>query len=272
MFTTLVGQEFRSHGRTCLVIVGLDSLTGLLLTGLGMLPVPVLGQFCAVLALVVLLAMPAILLVYLGLAYWQTMYGQRGYFTFALPVRGRQIFAAKLTHAGIWTLACFVLVPAMLLLSGWLHYLPADGTIGEVLDELLWEPIDLIGKGFFWAGVGAMIVSTLCLVVECAAVMSIGARSRWNRLGIGAPVIGFVLLEVVSQVLSVVGTLFIPVGVDMAERRIVLGDMATPLLEAIRTNGEPTVMGIGSMAMPLLLAAVLAVWAVDSIEHHTSLR
>ena len=271
MFTTLLGQEFRSHGRTCLVVVGLDVLTGLLLTGFGMLPVPILGQSCATLAMITFGALPVLVLCYLGFAYWQTMYGRRGYFTFALPVRGRQIFAAKLTHAGIWTLACFVVVPAMLFLRAWLLGLPGGGTAGDVLDTVR-GLIEITGARFFWAGVAIMIFSTLCLVVECAAVMSIGARSRWNRLGFGAPVIGLVLLELVNQVLSVLSTFLVPVGVDLVERRIVHGDMATPLLEAIRTNGDPTVIGIGSMFMPFLLAVVLAVWAVDSIEHHTSLR
>ena len=126
--------------------------------------------------------------------------------------------------------------------------------------------------------VGALaLVSALCIVIECAGVMSVGARSRWAHLGIGAPIIGLVLLEVVSQALSLVLMLVVPVGLRLdgpegGGMRLVVGDMATPLLDAIRGGTDPTTVGLGSALLGPLLATVLAIWAVNSIEHHTSLR
>ena len=48
--------------------------------------------------------------------------------------------------------------------------------------------------------------------------------------------------------------------------------MATPLVDAIRGGADQTTVGLGSVLVGPLLAIVLAIWAVDSIEHHTSLR
>ncbi|WP_455130446.1 hypothetical protein [Propionibacterium acidifaciens] len=276
MYATLVGQEFRSHGRACAVITGLDLLTGLLLTGLGMLPVPVLGELCARLGLLVLGALPVIVLVYLAVVYWQTMYGQRGYFTFSLPVRGRVVFWAKVTHGSCWLLMSSAVMIIALALHVWLLSIPEGKRLGDLVDVLRGY-YDAIDARFLWAMVALALVSALCIVIECAGVMSVGARSHWARLGIGAPIIGFVLLEVVSQALSLVLMLVVPVGLRLdgpegGGMRLVVGDMATPLLDAIRGGIDPTTVGLGSALLGPLLATVLAIWAVNSIEHHTSLR
>lgn len=276
MYATLVGQEFRSHGRACAVITGLDLLTGLLLTGLGMLPVPVLGELCARLGLLVLGALPVIVLVYLAVVYWQTMYGQRGYFTFSLPVRGRVVFWAKVTHGSCWLLMSSVVMIIALALHVWLLSIPEGKRLGDLVDVLRGY-YDAIDARFLWAMVALALVSALCIVIECAGVMSVGARSRWAHLGIGAPIIGLVLLEVVSQALSLVLMLVVPVGLRLdgpegGGMRLVVGDMATPLLDAIRGGTDPTTVGLGSALLGPLLATVLAIWAVNSIEHHTSLR
>lgn len=276
MYATLVGQEFRSHGRACAVITGLDLLTGLLLTGLGMLPVPVLGELCARLGLLVLGALPVIVLVYLAVVYWQTMYGQRGYFTFSLPVRGRVVFWAKVTHGSCWLLMSSAVMIIALALHVWLLSIPEGKRLGDLVDVLRGY-YDAIDARFLWAMVALALVSALCIVIECAGVMSVGARSRWAHLGIGAPIIGLVLLEVVSQALSLVLMLVVPVGLRLdgpegGGMRLVVGDMATPLLDAIRGGTDPTTVGLGSALLGPLLATVLAIWAVNSIEHHTSHR
>lgn len=276
MYATLVGQEFRSHGRACAVITGLDLLTGLLLTGLGMLPVPVLGELCARLGLLVLGALPVIVLVYLAVVYWQTMYGQRGYFTFSLPVRGRVVFWAKVTRGSCWLLMSSAVKIIALALHVWLLSIPEGKRLGDLVDVLRGY-YDAIDARFLWAMVALALVSALCIVIECAGVMSVGARSRWAHLGIGAPIIGLVLLEVVSQALSLVLMLVVPVGLRLdgpegGGMRLVVGDMATPLLDAIRGGTDPTTVGLGSALLGPLLATVLAIWAVNSIEHHTSLR
>ena len=271
MYATLVGQEFRSHGRACAVIAGLDLLTGLLLTGLGMLPVPVLGTLCARLGLLVLGVMPVVVLVYLAVVYWQTMYGQRGYLTFSLPVRGRVVFWAKVTHGVCWLLVSSAVMTIALALHVWLLSIPEGARLGDLVDVLRGY-CDAIGARLLWTMVVVALVSALC-----AGIMSVGARSRWAHLGIGAPIIGLVLLEVVSQALSLVLMLVVPVGLRLdgpegGGMRLVVGDMATPLLDAIRGGTDPTTVGLGSALLGPLLATVLAIWAVNSIEHHTSLR
>ncbi|WP_316670306.1 hypothetical protein [uncultured Propionibacterium sp.] len=271
MFTTLVGQEFRSHGRGCLAIIGLGVLTGLLFTGLGMLPVPILGAFSAQLAMLVFGALPVVVLVYLGVAYWRTMYGRRGYLTFALPVRGRTIFAAKLVHGCIWAGICAAVAVLGLVFRAWMITVPGGGSLGDLLDRIS-EYSRAIGARMFWGLIVLSVVSAICTIVECAAVLSIGAQSRWNHLGFGAPVIGFVLLEVVNQVLAVIAMFVIPIGVDLSDQRIVVQNVAAPLLDAIRADAEPGVIGIGSVFVGPVLAVLLGWWAVRAIERHTSLR
>lgn len=271
MFTTLVSQEFRSLGRSCAVIIGLDLLTGFILTGVGMLPVPFLSTFCARFALFVFLALPLAVLLLLGVNYWRTMYGRRGYLTLALPVRGRVIFWAKLTHAAIWSLVSSTLMLAALFMSAWLLRIAEGGGLGDIVDELR-HYYDAVGAGLVWGGLAVLIIQLLCTLIELASLMSVGARSRWSSLGFGAPVIGYVILQVVGQVLSLLLMVTVPVGLREGDGRIVLGEVTTPLLNALRDGTEVTTIGLGSLLAGPILATVLAIWAVNSIEHHTSLR
>ena len=48
--------------------------------------------------------------------------------------------------------------------------------------------------------------------------------------------------------------------------------MLPQFIEAIRTNQEPQLVGIGSPVAALILVAILVWWAVRAIERHTCLR
>ena len=101
--------------------------------------------------------------------------------------------------------------------------------------------------------------------------MTIGAEGRFNHLGFGAPIIGFVLVYVVDQILSMVSTFFIPLSVT-THGHFSTEIMWTSYRATMGTDGQPNVIGIGSYIIVPLFALFLAVWASRSIEKRTSLR
>ena len=115
------------------------------------------------------------------------------------------------------------------------------------------------------------VLVSLSWLVQGSAVMSIGAEGRFNHMGFGAPIIGFVLLYIVNQVLSTVGTFFLPLSVT-TDGHFSTEIMWTSYRATMGTEGHPNVIGIGSYVLVPLFALAMGLWASRSIEKHTSLR
>ena len=255
MFRTLFAEEARTQLSRNAAVMGICSVVLLGFLGLWWLlarvgPLAVLMQMAS---MAVIIAMPAIVLVQIAVEYWQSMYGQRGYLTMTVPVRGRVLFTAKALYA------C-----AMALVAGALDLAGAP----------LRDALTVGGSGpalatFF---IVSSLVGLLTVIVEIGAVMSIGAQGRFNHLDIGAPLIGIVLLYVGNQVLALASTLLLPVSLDITTGDVVARMMLSQFLETFRTGVQPTVIGMGSVVVGPLLAGVLAWWAVRAIERHTCLR
>ena len=275
MFRTLFAEEARTQLSRNAAVMGICSVVLLGFLGLWWLlarvgPLAVLMQMAS---MAVIIAMPAIVLVQIAVEYWQSMYGQRGYLTMTVPVRGRVLFTAKALYA-----CAMALVAGALDLAGlvaWFAVLAhATGTtLGEVLAPLR-DALTVGGPGpalatFF---IVSSLVGLLTVIVEIGAVMSIGAQGRFNHLDIGAPLIGIVLLYVGNQVLALASTLLLPVSLDITTGDVVARMMLSQFLETFRTGVQPTVIGMGSVVVGPLLAGVLVWWAVRAIERHTCLR
>ena len=202
--------------------------------------------------------------------YWKTLYGQRGYFTMSLPVSGATIFWAKITRMVIECLLALALaVGGILAVAS-----AAAWSDGISLAEYTAGPRSVVA-GMPTSTVVLMIAAQLILamswLVQGSAVMSIGAEGRFNHMGFGAPIIGFVLVYIVNQVLSTVGTFFLPLSVT-TDGHFSTEIMWTSYLATMGTEGHPNVIGIGSYVLVPLFALILGVWASRSIEKHTSLR
>ena len=202
--------------------------------------------------------------------YWKTLYGQRGYFTMSLPVSGATIFWAKITRMVIECLLALALaVGGILAVAS-----AAAWSDGISLAEYTAGPRSVVA-GMPTSTVVLMIAAQLILamswLVQGSAVMSIGAEGRFNHMGFGAPIIGFVLVYIVNQVLSTVGTFFLPLSVT-TDGHFSTEIMWTSYLATMGAEGHPNVIGIGSYVLVPLFALILGVWASRSIEKHTSLR
>ena len=270
MFTTLLAYEIRSRYRADARSFGAFIAVIAIAVGIVAAGLPGISGSTAVLAYALCALTPAACAIAALADYWKTLYGQRGYFTMSLPVSGKVIFWAKNTRIAIECLLALAL---------------AVGGIIAVASAAAWS--DGISLAEYTAGprsvVAGMPTSTVVIMivvqvlvslswlVQGSAVMSIGAEGRFNHMGFGAPIIGFVLLYIVNQVLSTVGTFFLPLSVT-TDGHFSTEIMWTSYLATMGTEGHPNVIGIGSYVLVPLFALVMGLWASRSIEKHTSLR
>ena len=255
-------MDARSFGAFCVVVA---IASGIVAAG-----VPGLSSFTAILAYVLCALAPAACAIAAMADYWKTLYGQRGYFTMSLPISGRVIFWAKITRIAIECLLAIALaVGGIVVVAS-----AAAWSEGMSLADYTAVPRSFI-SGFptrtVVVMVSAQVILSMSWIVQGCAVMSIGAQGRFNHLGFGAPIIGFVLVYAVDQMLSMVSVLFIPLSVT-TDGNFSTEIMWTSFLVAMRTDGQPNVIGIASYIIVPLFALFLAAWASRSIERHTSLR
>ena len=270
MFTKLLAYEIRSRYRTDVRSFGAFIAVIAVAAGIVAAGLPGISGSTAVLAYALCALTPVACAIAAMADYWKTLYGQRGYFTMSLPVSGKVIFWAKNTRIAIECLLALAL---------------AVGGIIAVASAAAWS--DGISLAEYTAGprsvVAGMPTSTVVIMivvqvlvslswlVQGCAVMSIGAQGRFNHMGFGAPIIGFVLVYIVNQVLSTVGTFFLPLSVT-TDGHFSTEIMWTSYLATMGTEGHPNVIGIGSYVLVPLFALAMGLWASRSIEKHTSLR
>lgn len=271
MFATLLMEEARTQARRNAGVVGIVAIIAVGFMLLSLLRLPVVSSMLLMGSLAALLAIPVVVGAQVGIEYWASMCGARGYLTMTLPVKGRVIFAAKTLYAVIAVLVSVaVSVPLGI---GWLAtYVHLLGiTLGEYLEPMR-QMISEMGTGtVLFCGL-VLVESYVLVVIEVAAVMSIGAQGRWNRLGFGAPAVGFIVLYAVNQIVALVATMLLPLSFDVTSGRIVARMMLPQFIEAVQGGQEPHLVGIGSVVAAPIMAAALAWWAVHAIERHTCLR
>jgi len=270
MFTKLLAYEIRSRYRADARSFGAFIAVIAVAAGIVAAGLPGISGSTAVLAYALCALTPVACAIAAMADYWKTLYGQRGYFTMSLPISGKVIFWAKNTRIMIECLLALALaVGGILAVAS-----AAAWSDGISLAEYTAGPRSVVA-GMPTSTVVIMIVVqvlvSLSWLVQGSAVMSIGAEGRFNHMGFGAPIIGFVLLYIVNQVLSTVGTFFLPLSVT-TDGHFSTEIMWTSYLATMGTEGHPNVIGIGSYVLVPLFALAMGLWASRSIEKHTSLR
>ena len=270
MYTKLLAYEIRSRlvadARSFGAFVAVIAVAaGIVAAGL-----PGISGSTVMLAYALCALTPAACVIAALADYWKTLYGQRGYFTMSLPISGTVIFWAKITRIVIECLLALALaiggIIAVAAAAAW-----SDGIS---LAEYTAGPRSLVAgmpTSTVVIMIAVQIVLSMSWIVQGCAVMTIGAEGRFNHLGFGAPIIGFVLVYIVNQVLSTVGTFFLPLSVT-TDGHFSTEIMWTSYLATMGTEGHPNVIGIGSYVLVPLFALILGLWASRSIEKHTSLR
>ena len=274
MTGTLFAHEARTTRKTLLGTLAILLIVAALGAGLGALEIPILGPLGYIIALVAAAAVTPAALAILIENYWRTMYGREGYFTMTLPVRGRSIFTAKVLYGLVISLTSLVI--SALCLIGIAAVTSARA--GQPPMSLVQGLIDQAGTPLIATVVVLMVVQLAFSVIAGAAIISIGAQGRFNHLGFMAPVIGYIILYFIMQVLGLAAMLFVPLGIVISgpdTGSIVAHGMLADFIVSIENVSgsiKSSTLGLGIIPLSLVVAAVLAWWGGRTVERHTSLR
>jgi hypothetical protein len=126
-----------------------------------------------------------------------------------------------------------------------------------------------------WFLAACAVLQFVFTVVTGAAIMSIGAEARFNHLGFGAPVLGWVIVYFAMQILGLAAMLFIPFGLRIAgpdAGTLVAEGMLHDFVAAVSDNTEPRVIGLGIVFVSVIATVLFAWRGGRAVERHTSLR
>jgi len=274
MIGTIFAQEFRATWKALATTVGILLLVTAVTLVLAVLKVPVLGGFALVIAIIASVLITPVVLGLLAENYWRTMYGREGYFTMALPVGGRALFAAKVLYGLVAAVAALAVTAISLVACAAAFAISTD----QGVVEFLRSGLDMLDAAMLSLVAGSLLLQVVYLVIVGAGLMSVGARARFNHLGFGAPVIGAVLMYVVVTVTGFAAMLFVPLGVQLtgpSAGSIVAEGMFRTFADEIvgRTSSDaPEIFGLGILLVSVAASCLFAWWGARSVERHTSLR
>lgn len=274
MISTLFAQEFRTTRKRLLSVVGILLLVAVTAFIVAALRVPFLGGMALGAGLIATVAITPTVLIILAATYWRTMYGAEGYFTMAIPARGRTLFAAKVLYGLAASYVALLLTAAGLVLAAVAFALMK----GQGALDFLREGLETLDPTLGWFMVIAFVLQLTFAVITGAALMSIGAEARFNHLGFGAPVIFGVVLYFVMQIVGFAATLFIPFSVRLTgpdagtfSTQPMLGDFLAAMKEPSAPQ-DPSVIGVGMILVSVIAMVVFAWWGARSVDRRTSLR
>jgi len=155
------------------------------------------------------------IMIFLGVRFQKSMYGQEGYLTHTLPVSTHQILGGKIFVACIWmlfvqlVLILSVLALAISLAWGIFHGVNPDVTFGAVLKEgfeavrELWESA-YFEKGLFirWSVLWliAILINPVVAVLHLFGALTLGQLSRKHKILMG--IVWYVVILIINSILE----------------------------------------------------------------------
>ncbi|MDO5065812.1 MAG: hypothetical protein Q4D96_00840 [Propionibacteriaceae bacterium] len=233
-------------------IATLSILTGNLLVSLR---IPVLSELAVLLVVVLLCGTWFASQIWLAHDFWSTGFGERGYLTHSLPVKGSLILRARLLWAGLIAAFAAVWMAVMVIVTipfmvpvmtpgkdGWETLATGLRLVGEVVP--LWQLITLALLMWFslWGG-----------QVNLYFAASLGSTPPLVRLGIAGPILVWAGTWLVTQVLGF-ASLLIPLA--YTDRGSGMKLEVVNVLEALAVEKDLPFIPVGWI--PLVGAGIIA--------------
>lgn len=123
---------------------------------------------------------------------------------------------------------------------------------------------------------------SFCSIAQMNFVISKGMEARFHRIGLGGPVVMYVITYLVQQFASLAGMLLLPLGIrfdiladgSASNISFVMESSLEAFKDAITggANQEYFTLGLGFALFLLILAIVYVFMTIRSLERHVSLR
>ncbi|PID98253.1 MAG: hypothetical protein CSA82_00620 [Actinobacteria bacterium] len=280
MLTLLVTEEFRATSYRFAALffwAVIVIIVALIPFALG---IPLLGTIGMFMAFVVIAGTPLTTFVILMVRYWQTMHGRQAAFTHSIPTQPRLLLIAKFLHATVVMVVSTVVMFLLALLYFIANAIATSTPIGESLSTLWGVFTDRVSQLPTSVTVVMLIGTTVGFVstiIIFQATMSIGAQGRFSHMGFGAPVVGFILVYFILEIVGNLASFIVPFSLKLdGSSRMPVGIVMQPMLpnfiDSVNSGAPPTVIGIASMFVTPIFAIVLAIWAINALKRHLAVK
>lgn len=242
-------------------------LAGMVLATVGILP-PLAIAACAI-ACVLLVPATSI---YLVVDYWRSAYGRQGYLTHTLPVRGGTQYWQRLGYA-VLVLTLALLLAVLLAGGAILLFTAADWGTWSNLVATLREAFTGLGRAEVLMILGVVllvVLGTWAGQVQLYFAASFGSERLLGRFGVGGPVLAYVGLYLLLQLLGAL-SLLIPGAIALnaaGEPTVVTTGYYRMLFE----DSAAIIMPLGVLILFAIVTAVLIWRTWYSWERKVSLR
>ena len=236
--------------------------------------------FFSVLALVIQFMLVWVILI---VRYYKSLHGSEAYLSHTLPVDGISLFFSKYLVSMAWVLASFVIIAGMLtlLISNAAF---AEGLTFEVVSEAIEEGLLFLGinmsfPSFLLFVFGILLFTCASNLAVIYTVITIGSSTRLGSLGIGGPVISYIIYYVGMQIINVVTMFAVPIGLKLIPGdptisqpgRIEFG-LGSFWESVISSNAAEAFIPIGSYLISILIFAACMFLAPYFVRKKVNLR
>lgn len=286
MFGKLVKHEFRATRRVIPFVFMLTVFIALMMTLSVALNLEAVVGITMGLLIIMIIAEVIITYVLIVWRYYKTMCGNEAYLSYTLPVKPQMLMWSKFLVSFVWA-AISYLVFAVCMIPLIIIFAKGTGTTtADIFDQMkvFWEMIGLRGHEAAVIGtmIGLFVLSILFGLTQIFFSVSLGSTSKLHKYGIGGPILVYVILYFVLQIVSLIAMTLIPLAVEMKATeagelsfRVVSRNMLQWFIETIR-NAESAsnagLVGIGSYLVIPIIAAVLLFATSKIVDRHTSVR
>lgn len=274
MMTTLLIHEWKRARKPLLVATGIAALMTTVGASAAATGWPLVSLLGSILAVAITAAYVPAVQVLLAVDFWLSSYSRTGYFTQTLPVKGGTIFGAKLLFGAAVTLVG-LLVTLVFAAITWAGQAIMTGENANPLHAAtrIWsQVVDIASPAVIAVALGLLLLYYIAWLVQLYFSVSIGSESRFNRMGLGGPILVFICLYVAAQILLAVGVLLVPLGIGPVADG--LGFMRIDLLGEViadPTSSGGDILPLGFIP-PLVLVTALCLWrTARSWNRHVSL-
>lgn len=264
----MVGKLMKHEWRRTRGILGIATLIAVgigAIAWIGSMISPIVFAPAFMVGVLVASLLPFATQIYLATHLYQTTYGRRGYFEHAIPVKGSTLLLTKYLYAVLVSLFSLALTALLVLL---LHL--GERNVGGSTVAGFGQAWEFLGQWSPWAQPLVVIFGLLTILSYLAHFyfsVTVGSEARFNKLGVMGPVLMFVIVDVVLQVVSFIG-LFLPPGYNLQRGD---WDWGIPFISLLNDN-ELGSLPMMSAVLTFIVSGVLLWRAVVSVNKKLELR
>ena len=282
MTAKLFKLQFREVWRVIRILIPLTFLFILVTSAAALLRIGLLTGLLMTVTVIMIIGSAFVLLALVVMNDYQNMQGRRAYFVRSIPAAPGSLFSSRFLYylsfllIGIAALAAEIITLVVLMNlaegnDGWSMVRAFFGGLAEL---------------FPMPGLVFLAYSAVLLVLNILSFMfaiSVGSEAKFRHLGIGGPVVVYIIYYIAMQVTVFVSMFLIPIGLQFnpaatalsqADFRIVRESMIPQFVEMIRTGIEPerVIIGLGIIPMLFIVIAVITVLTYRSMDRKLTLN